>query len=227
MGDDQHGLPSPAAGVLQEAQHRLAGVVVESAGGLVAEEYLGVLGKSPGDGHPLLLSTGELGREVIKPVPKPYAHKSLLWVQRVGADFACELHVFKGGKVLHQVIELEHKAHLQPPVGGELPGAVAAYLLFVQQDTPAVAGIHAAQHIQHRGFPRPGGAYDDAEFALLHIAADMVGGGYFCLAHGVKLADIVKFNEMHRGYLLAQKICLYFNIKIPPVEGGNCKVFMF
>ena len=52
------------AGFLQQTEDVTAGVVVQSAGGLVAKQQFGALGQRTGNGHPLLLSAGELGGNV-------------------------------------------------------------------------------------------------------------------------------------------------------------------
>ena len=47
-----------ATGILQKRQNSLAGLVIQSAGGLVAKEKLGILGKGSCDRHTLLLAAG-------------------------------------------------------------------------------------------------------------------------------------------------------------------------
>ena len=44
---------------LQQLQHGLAGIVIQRAGRLVAEQQLRILGQRPRDGHALLLAAGE------------------------------------------------------------------------------------------------------------------------------------------------------------------------
>ena len=62
--DDEHRDAVAATRVLQQLQYLLAGLVVERAGGLVAQQQLGVLGDGAGDGHALLLAARKLRREV-------------------------------------------------------------------------------------------------------------------------------------------------------------------
>ncbi|MNP68562.1 hypothetical protein D3C76_1645380 [compost metagenome] len=65
VGDDQHRDLLPAAHVLEQLQNLLARIVIQSAGRLIAQQQLRLLGDGAGDGYPLLLPAGELGREVI------------------------------------------------------------------------------------------------------------------------------------------------------------------
>ena len=47
--------------VSDELQDGMSGIGVQSAGGLVTQQYLRVGGQSPGNGNALLLAAGELG----------------------------------------------------------------------------------------------------------------------------------------------------------------------
>lgn len=121
--------------------------------------------------------------------------------QRLFADLAGELHVFQRRQVLHQIVELEYKAHVVPAVFGELSLIVGAHLLAVQPDMSFVAGVHTAQHVQHGGFSRARRADDNAEFAFFDVEGDMVGCGDAVFTHLVIFADIVKGNKMlQNGY---------------------------
>ena len=100
----------------------LAGIVVQGAGWLVAQQQLGILGQGPGDGHPLLLTAGELCREVAHPVRQPHGAQHLRRVQGVPADLSGQLHVLQGRQVRDQVVKLKDKADVVAAVGGELFG---------------------------------------------------------------------------------------------------------
>ena len=144
MGNNDHRAAGAAAGILQKGQHLLAGLVIQCTGGLVAEQKLGIFGQCAGNGHPLLLAAGKLRREVVQPLAQPHAAQGLGGVQRVAADLAGQLHIFQRRQVLHQVVELEHKAHIVPAVSGQLPLGKVAHVLPVQPDMALVAGVHAA-----------------------------------------------------------------------------------
>ncbi len=64
-------MPSSPVHVLQDVEHEDARLVVECAGGLVAEEHVRGLGHGPGDGDALLLAARELGGEVVARSPSP------------------------------------------------------------------------------------------------------------------------------------------------------------
>ena len=83
MRDHHHGHPRIPAGILQELQHRLSGVVIQRPRRLVTQEQLGVLRKRSGDGDSLLFSAGKLCREVPDPVPQSHFLKRLRRIQRL------------------------------------------------------------------------------------------------------------------------------------------------
>ena len=214
VGNNNDGASGLAAGILQKAQHLFAGAVVQRTGGLVAEQQLGVFGQCAGNGHPLLLAAGKLRREVVQPLAQPHAAQGLGGVQRVAADLAGKFHVFQCGQVLHQVVELEHKAHIVPAVGGQLPGGKAAHVAAVQPDVALVAVVHAAQNVQQGGLARAGGPHDDAELALVHIEIQVVCGSDLHTAGLVIFTDIFKLHKMLHGVFPFCQNAKYFNLNI-------------
>ncbi len=50
--------------VLEQADDLVPGALVKVAGRLVGEQHLGLLDQRPGDGDPLLLTAGQLRRQV-------------------------------------------------------------------------------------------------------------------------------------------------------------------
>ena len=73
-------MPSSSFRPAEEVEDLLAGLGVQVAGGLVGQQQGRVVDQGPGDGHPLLLAAGELGRLVVQAVPQPHPVE-----QRLGA----------------------------------------------------------------------------------------------------------------------------------------------
>ena len=195
MGDNDHGHIGLAAGILQQLQDGLAGVVIQGAGRLVAQQQLGFFGQSPGNGHPLLLAAGELGREVVGPLCQTHLRENLSRVQMILADLHRQLHILQSRQVGNQVIELENKADVIPAVGGELLFVIAGDVLPIQPHVALAHGIHAAQDVEDGGFAGAGGAHNDADFPLLHGKAGVFQGVDFHLAHLINLSHIVEGNK--------------------------------
>ena len=196
MGDNHHRHALPAAHDLEELEDSLASAVVQRAGGLVAQEELRILRQGPGDGHPLLLSAGELGGEVGQPVLQAHGAQHLRRVQGLPADLGRQLHVLQGGEVGDQVVELEDKADVVAAVGGQLPGAVGGDLLLPQKDPPLAEGVHAPQDVQQRGLPRAAGPHDNAQLPFFHGEGGVPQGLYLHLSHVVDLFHPVKPDQM-------------------------------
>ena len=99
---------------------------------------------------------------------------------------------------MHQVVKLEDEADVVPPVGGELAGAVIAHPRAVHRDDAAGAGVHAAQHIQHGGLARAGGAHNDGELALFHHEIHAVHSVDDDLAHSIFFFHVFEGYVTHR-----------------------------
>ena len=70
VGGDHHGPPG-AGQVAQQPQDPLHLDVVQMGRGLVGHHQRRIVGQGAGDGHPLLLPAGELGRTVVGPFGQP------------------------------------------------------------------------------------------------------------------------------------------------------------
>ena len=72
----------------------LARLIVQCAGGLVAEEQLGVFRKRPGDRHALLFAARELRGEILRPLGQAHLPQHLPGRKRIPAQTGGKLHVF-------------------------------------------------------------------------------------------------------------------------------------
>ena len=91
---------------------RCAGGRVEVPGRLVGEEELGAIDEGAGDGDPLLLAPGQLGREVVAAAGEPDAREQVLR-PRGGVALAAELEgnldVLLRAQRRNQLKALEHE----------------------------------------------------------------------------------------------------------------------
>ena len=207
MGDDDNGHAGAAAGVLQQFENGLAGVVVQGAGGLVAEQKLWVLGQGPGDGHPLLLAAGELSREVGKACFQSHLPEHLGRIQRVAADLRGKLHIFQGRQVGNQIVELENKSNIIAAVGGQLALVERRNLLAVQDDFAAGRRVHAAENIQKGRFACAGGADNDTDFSLFNGKTDIVEGDGFHISGLIDFRQVGCFHVVLHRYFLGSLLC--------------------
>ena len=63
MRDHQDRLP-PINELLKEADHRLCGCAIQVASRLIGDNQWWIIGQGAGNGHALLLTTGDVGREL-------------------------------------------------------------------------------------------------------------------------------------------------------------------
>ena len=197
MGHNCHGAAALAAGALEKPQNLLARHVVQGTRGLVAEQKLGVLGKRAGNGNALLLTAGELRRKHVLALGEANLVKHLGCWKRIRANLACELDVLECGEVLHQVVELEHKANVMPAVECEVVLREPRDLAARKPDGPGGAGVHASEHVEHRGLACARRAHNHAEFALHDVARHPRHGVNLDATHAVGLADVPELNECH------------------------------
>ena len=118
--NEHHRTARFAARVLQQLQNGLARFVIECARGLVAQQKLRVFRDGAGDSHTLLFAARKLRGEVVHAMREPHLGQHVDRPKGVAANLARELHIFERGKILHQVIELEHKADIVTTVISEL-----------------------------------------------------------------------------------------------------------
>ncbi|MNO85560.1 hypothetical protein D3C76_769330 [compost metagenome] len=144
-------------------------MAVEVAGGLVGEQYRWVRGKGAGDGHPLLLATGQLARRVAQAFAQanPFEQGAGLFA---GVAAAVELQrqhdVFQCVEAVEQLERLEHEA--------DMFGAHACPLVLVQraqvvarEDYFAGTGpVESGQQPEQGRFARARGA-DDGQAVTL------------------------------------------------------------
>ena len=79
--------------MLQQLQDLLAGLIVERAGRLVAQQQLRLLGDCARNGHALLFAAGQLRREIVQPVAQADLVQGVGRVEMVGADLRREFDV--------------------------------------------------------------------------------------------------------------------------------------
>ena len=169
---------------------------------------LGVFRQRARDGHALLFATGKLRREVVHAVRQAHLRKHFGRVKRVRADLACQLNVLKRREVLHQVVELEHEADVQAAVLRQLLLVERADFAPVKHDRARGARVHAAQHVQQRGFASARRPYHHHELAAFARKRHAVGGGHLDLAHLVDLAHIIEFYERHGTHPFIRQLCV-------------------
>ena len=193
MGDDEHRHVLVTADVLQQLQDLLAGLIVERAGRLVAQQQLRLLGDCARNGHALLFAAGQLRREIAQPVAQADLVQGVGRVEMVGADLRREFDVLQCGQIRHEIVELEDESDVHPPVGYEVAFAQSGDVAAADDHAPGGGGVHAAKDVQRRGLARARLPEDHRQFASvggetgLVQCADRGAPGRVFLDHAVEL----------------------------------------
>ena len=172
-------------------------MIVQRAGRLVAKDDLRVLRQRARNGNALLLAAGELRRKVVHAPLEPHVLQHLRRVQTVPADFRRQLHVFQCRQVLHQIVKLEHEAHVRAAIVRQLPRVQRTDFAPVQQNRALRRRVHAAEDVQKRRLARSARPDDHAQLALFHGKADVIQRANLRLPHPINLANVLKFDVCH------------------------------
>ena len=146
----------------------MTGALVEIAGGLIGKQYAWTVHERAGNRHPLLLSTGKLGR--IVPTPRSQAYRLKCGARALpGSAAALQLerqhHVFFRCQCGQQMERLENEpdqlaAQVCPRFFAQL-----FQRMTVEPDTAAVGSIQPGQQAEQSGLTGTGGADNGEAFA--------------------------------------------------------------
>ena len=183
MRYQNHSEPALAVQVAQQFEHALAVGGVEVAGRLVGQQDLGPAGQGTGDGRPLHLAAGELGRQMGEPVPEPDSVEQVVPFllqppalapvrPEAMADQLRHEHVLEGGQLGQQVIKLEDEseravAMLVALAIGEIVDPFA-----VEQYFTRVGCVEQAEQVEQRALARAAGSHDGDHLSALDVEVD-------------------------------------------------------
>ena len=156
MGDEHHRVALPVQ-VLEHPQHLPAGVGIQGAGGLVGKDDGGAAGQSPGDGHPLLLSAGELVGPVVDLISQSHllqhfpgpAPPFRFWDAGIHQR---DLHIFQKIQLRQQIVLLKDKAQQLVPNRSQLVRIHLPHVPSIQQIGTGSGYIQTADDVHAGGF---------------------------------------------------------------------------
>ena len=172
VGDDDDGGAVLLVDLEEEVVHRVAGLGVEVAGGLVGEEELGREDQGAGEGDALLLAAGELAGAVGDAVAQgdlveQGAGGALHLAAALALDEAGHHHVLEGVELGEQVVELEDEAD-GPVADRRQPGAgEAGELVVAEADGAARGQVEGADAVEQGALAGARGADDGHHLALV------------------------------------------------------------
>ena len=168
MGDDDDGLAAQGL-LLEKLQDRDTCRGIQGSGRLIAQQHRGVLGDRAGDGYSLLLSAGELVRELVHVLFQPDSLQGGCRIQRVLRQVRHQAHIFKDRQCRQDVVKLENETDIGRAVVGEFIFRVTGDIRPVRNDGALRRGVHAADQVQKGGLAGAGRSQDDDQFAGFNI----------------------------------------------------------
>ena len=178
MRDDDDRDAERAVDLFEQREDGARGRRVERAGGLVAQQNLGVCRQRTGDRHALLLPAGQLGRIIVRPVGKADGFEQLarpFFRLRLfdARDLEREADVLQRRALLQQVKLLEDHAHRAARLEQLLFGEPAE-LLPVHRDRALGRLLQKVDAAHERAFARAGQADDAEDFAAVNLQINAV-----------------------------------------------------
>ena len=167
MGNDDGSRAGLPVGFVQCLEHQNAGGGIESAGWLVAQEYIRSFGNGPGNGNALLFTTGKLGRKMVNAALEPNQFKCLFRRHWIGRYLGHCRHIFPGGEAGNEIIELEHETHVFTALTGEFAVAGSTKIKIPIPDFAGRWHIQPAKDGKEGGFASTGSAQDDDQCGAL------------------------------------------------------------
>ena len=197
MGDEYHGVALPVQ--VLRAFPVPPGLVWESRApvGSSARMTAGVPRQRPGDGHPLLLSAGELirdGGEIYRSGPR-CSSTSMARCRRSALRNAGvhqrHLHVFQQRQLRQQIVLLEDEA--QHVCCGSLPAGLCSagpHPVRPAGMCPSAGHVQAADDVHAGGFSGAGLADDGHKFPPVDLHGNMICRHNHAVAHVVDFGDL-------------------------------------
>ena len=191
--DDDDRAAIVAIHLLDEREDLFGGVVVERAGGLVAQQQPGIFHERAPDGAALLLPTRYLMGELLAMLPQAQRVQKRLHGQGVVGEVLADFDVLLHGQVAHQVVELEDEAQLAAAVFHKVAVSQAGKLGAIDADGPGIRRLQTAHQVEEGRLAAAGRAQQNANLALSDGGGDVAQHFEARFAFAVVLAQAFDF----------------------------------
>ena len=176
---------------LHELEDLLGSLVIERAGGLVAQNEAGVLHERTPDGTALLLATGHLTGKLVAVLPKPQGAQKLFHGKGIIRQMGCDLDVLADGEVWHEVVELKDKAELAAAVLAQILGTKRRELAAAYANRSPVCTLESSNEVQESRLARARRSEHNAHLALVDCRGNTVKHLNARIAVAVVLLEVV------------------------------------
>lgn len=172
---------------------------VQCPRGLVAQHQLGLFGHGARNGDTLLLSAGELSREVVETVSKADHLQRRFGCHRVRRDVTDERYVFPSREARNEVVELKYESDALSSVGRQFLVVRLTQIAVSIAERPGCGTVEATDDVQERRFSAPGSSEQDHEFAVEQREVHGTKGFDSHFTHFVDLGKAPHIHNSLRG----------------------------
>src|SRR5262245_17308989 len=200
VGHHHDSLPVVLIQLRQDRQHFLCRRCIQVSGRLVRENQCRIGHDRAGDRNPLLLSAGELPRQVVHPLSEPHEFErggrvlESLRLLQVG-QLERKLDILDRGQYRNQVELLEDETDVFIPPVRDLPVAQLAQVVAQHTDLALRWTVHRCDQVQKRRFPGAGRPHERHEIALRDLQAHACQGNHVEFVADEFLGEILGFDN--------------------------------
>jgi len=172
MGHHEHAQAHGPAEFSKQGKDRLTTVLIQITSGLIGKKQGRFQDQGPGQGHPLLFTTGQLCRAMIQPMRQADLVKEITgpipyFFIRSATDPARHHDIFQGGKFRQKMMELKDKADITVAMVGQLFFLQAEQGLASKEKFPRIRRIQGTENLQQSGFAGTRSANNGIHLALM------------------------------------------------------------
>lgn len=174
---------------------------VQVAGRFIRKEDLWLVGKSPGNRHTLLFTTGKLAGIMGNPITKAYLLKQgLSFFFGVFSFFQFQgyHHILQGSEGRQKLEVLEDKTHVLVSDGGTLVLGKLFKSLSIEYDRARGSRIQTGTKAEQSGLATAGGPDDRDAFTFGNIEIDLVQDGELSVAALVGFGNVFYAEDGHK-----------------------------
>ena len=149
------------------------------------------------DGHPLLLATRKLRWKVVEPLGQTDQGQGVFGRHGAGHQVGHQLHVLAHRQTGHEVVKLEHEAHMFAPITRERRIVGFAQVMVGKPGVAAAGPVQPAQDVEQRGLAAARRPEQHDEFAGQYPQVHILQGDDVLMTGAVALAQVL--GHQHGG----------------------------
>ncbi len=196
VGDHDDGLTEIFVQLAKNFKNGVGAARIEITGGLIGKDDFRFVDECAGDGHALLLATGELGGLVIeasRDAEELGENVEAVRIEAVAVNVLGERDVVAGGERRQEIEFLEDEANFVAAKVGAGGVAEGGKVVAIEHDAASRGAGEGAHDVEHGRFAAPGGPHDGEKIAGHNVNTDTAKSGNFELTRAINLPKIFSF----------------------------------